>query len=273
MSSRRFGATPLFLLIIIMSGCVTAQPFPLRVGLVTITGAQVRSPRTVPPHCMSANNVRPQSSTQTMRAAEYQEIIRKLHETLSNHFVYPELARQYLWQGTTEICGTLAQDGKIVHVAVASSSGNAFLDNESVGLIRSVGSIKLDHALSSAQTRFLIPIAYNLIFLSPDQQTLINIVRDRLLINMHYPAAAIASKLEGNVVLSAVLQDDGSLQNVELYDSSGSELLDQAARDLLEGSVPFPIQRVVHETPAYLVIPIAYRFDHSIPGSSDSTGQ
>ncbi|MCS6326238.1 MAG: TonB family protein [Nitrospira sp.] len=62
----------------------------------------------------------------------------RVHQEIVKNSTYPMLARQYGWQGTVQLCLVLERDGTFSRVTVETSSGNAFLDNEAVRLVRSV---------------------------------------------------------------------------------------------------------------------------------------
>ena len=55
-----------------------------------------------------------------------------------------------------------------------------------------------------------------------------------------YPLAAKRQKMEGSPVVEFQINKDGSVQNVELKQTSGSPLLDDAARQTIKQAQPFP---------------------------------
>jgi len=57
--------------------------------------------------------------------------------------------------------------------------------------------------------------------------------------NADYPDAAIRNKLSGTLILDVVINADGSLRNIELRQSSGHQILDDAARRIVKMSSPF----------------------------------
>jgi protein TonB len=57
--------------------------------------------------------------------------------------------------------------------------------------------------------------------------------------NLNYPAAA-RGRLYGNLVLTAIIRSDGSLDRVEVNRSSGQKVLDEAARRIVELAAPYP---------------------------------
>jgi len=57
--------------------------------------------------------------------------------------------------------------------------------------------------------------------------------------NADYPDAAIRKKLSGTLILDVVINSDGSLKEINLRRSSGHQILDDAARRIVEMSSPF----------------------------------
>jgi TonB family protein len=63
-------------------------------------------------------------------------------------------------------------------------------------------------------------------------------IRDALAAAKEYPAAARRRNLEGTLVVSLDVAGDGSLSEVRIVSSSGSEILDEAGIDLVKGVFP-----------------------------------
>lgn len=57
--------------------------------------------------------------------------------------------------------------------------------------------------------------------------------------NTHYPKAILNSNLQGNLRLLVAINQDGSLREVTVRQSSGSPILDQAAIDIVLNAAPF----------------------------------
>lgn len=57
--------------------------------------------------------------------------------------------------------------------------------------------------------------------------------------NADYPDAAIRDKLSGTLILDVVINSDGSLKEINLRRSSGHQILDDAARRIVQMSSPF----------------------------------
>jgi protein TonB len=76
-----------------------------------------------------------------------------------------------------------------------------------------------------------------------------------------YPAEARLDRAEGKVVLKAVIRGDGSVDDVEVYQSSGYWSLDHAAIELLKQAAPFQLPRPLGKSQMTVKIPMSYRLD------------
>lgn len=57
--------------------------------------------------------------------------------------------------------------------------------------------------------------------------------------NLQYPIECVENKIEGRAFVRFVVKKDGSIDNVELFKSSGNTLLDQEALRLInDGDMP-----------------------------------
>lgn len=76
-----------------------------------------------------------------------------------------------------------------------------------------------------------------------------------------YPAEARLDRAEGKVVLKAVIRGDGSIDDVEVYHSSGYRSLDHAAVELLKQAAPFELPRPLGKSKMTVKIPMSYRLE------------
>lgn len=76
-----------------------------------------------------------------------------------------------------------------------------------------------------------------------------------------YPSKARADHAEGKVVVKAVVNEDGSIDNVEIFQSSGFPILDQAASDLIRHAGPFSLPYPLGKSRIAIKIPMSYRLD------------
>jgi periplasmic protein TonB len=76
-----------------------------------------------------------------------------------------------------------------------------------------------------------------------------------------YPAEARVDRAEGKVVVKAVINADGSVDDVEISQSSGSTTLDKAAVDLMRRAAPFSLPHSLGKPRVTIKIPMNYRLD------------
>ncbi|MEP6960096.1 MAG: TonB family protein [Nitrospirota bacterium] len=76
-----------------------------------------------------------------------------------------------------------------------------------------------------------------------------------------YPTSARVDRAEGKVVVKAVINEDGSVGEVEVFQSSGHHGLDKAAIDTLRQAAPFHLPRPLGQSGMTIKIPMSYRLD------------
>lgn len=80
-------------------------------------------------------------------------------------------------------------------------------------------------------------------------------IRDLIMKNIAYPRIARKMGWEGKVVISFVIKEDGSVDNIRVVESCGNNVLDKDAIETVKRAVPFPKPPVRAE----IVIPVVYR--------------
>jgi protein TonB len=76
-----------------------------------------------------------------------------------------------------------------------------------------------------------------------------------------YPASARVDRAEGKVVVTAVIHEDGSIGEVEVFQSSGHPGLDKAAVETMRQAAPFHLPRPLGQPRMTIKIPMSYRLD------------
>ena len=76
-----------------------------------------------------------------------------------------------------------------------------------------------------------------------------------------YPASARVDRAEGKVVVKAVINEDGSVGAVEVFQSSGHPSLDKAAIETLQQAAPFHLLHPLGQPSMTIKIPMSYRLD------------
>jgi len=76
-----------------------------------------------------------------------------------------------------------------------------------------------------------------------------------------YPSSARVDHAEGKVVVKAVINEDGSIGEVEVFQSSGHPGLDKAAVETMREAAPFHLPRPLGQPRMTIKIPMSYRLD------------
>ena len=76
-----------------------------------------------------------------------------------------------------------------------------------------------------------------------------------------YPASARLDPAEGKVVVKAVIYEDGSIGEVEIFQSSGHPDLDKATIETLRQAAPFHLPRPLGQPRRTIKIPMGYQLD------------
>jgi protein TonB len=77
----------------------------------------------------------------------------------------------------------------------------------------------------------------------------------------HYPAEARLDRAEGKVILKAVIREDGTVDDVEVFQGSGFQSLDHAAVELMKQAAPFHLPHPLGKSKVTVKIPMSYRLD------------
>jgi periplasmic protein TonB len=76
-----------------------------------------------------------------------------------------------------------------------------------------------------------------------------------------YPVSARVDRAEGKVVVKAVINEDGNLGEVEVFQSSGYSTLDKAAVETMRQAAPFHLPHPLGQPRMTIKIPMSYRLD------------
>jgi periplasmic protein TonB len=114
-------------------------------------------------------------------------------------------------------------------------------------------------AASPAQTSNIAPLLASAPH--PNYAWLSEIILRRMQDLKRYPAEARLERAEGRVVLKAVIRSDGSIDEVEIFQSSGHQSLDRAAVELLSLAAPFHFPRPLEKPQLTVKIPMSYQLE------------
>lgn len=75
---------------------------------------------------------------------------------------YPALARMNHWEGKVVVSAVIRDDGEVMGVQIAETSGREILDAEAMAVMKKASPLRLKHPLGQRQITILIPINYRL---------------------------------------------------------------------------------------------------------------
>jgi protein TonB len=76
-----------------------------------------------------------------------------------------------------------------------------------------------------------------------------------------YPTSARVDRAEGKVVVKAVIDEDGSISEVGVFQSSGHTALDEAAVETMRQAAPIHLPHPLGQPRMTIKIPMSYRLD------------
>jgi len=94
--------------------------------------------------------------------ADYTWLTEELLSRLQGSKRYPYAARMNRWEGKVIVRAVIRDDGQVVSLQIAQSSGHAVLDDNAMELIRQVSPIQLKYPLGKNQIALLVPVGYSL---------------------------------------------------------------------------------------------------------------
>jgi protein TonB len=94
--------------------------------------------------------------------ADYSWLTQELLSRLERSKRYPYAARMNRWEGRVVVQAVVRDDGQVVSLRIAESSGHAILDNDAMELIRKISPLHLKHPLGQTQVALLVPVGYSL---------------------------------------------------------------------------------------------------------------
>ena len=75
---------------------------------------------------------------------------------------YPQIARMNRWEGKVVLRAVIREDGQLMDLEVAESSGHQVLDLDALEIVRQASPLKLLHDLGQPQVVVQVPISYRL---------------------------------------------------------------------------------------------------------------
>ena len=94
--------------------------------------------------------------------ADYGWLVESLWNRVEQLKRYPHVARMNRWEGRVVLRAVIREDGELIELNIAESSGHSVLDRDALEILRKASPIKLKHPLGQRQVVVQIPISYRL---------------------------------------------------------------------------------------------------------------
>jgi protein TonB len=98
----------------------------------------------------------------TPAKADYGWLAQALWNRIEKLKRYPHLARLNHWEGRVVLRVVVSEDGNLVDLAVAKSSGHSVLDQDAMDVLKQASPLSLPRPLGKSQVVVQIPISYRL---------------------------------------------------------------------------------------------------------------
>jgi protein TonB len=118
-----------------------------------------QTPRTPIQHASIQN---PAVQSMPATKADYSWLLEALWSRVEQLKRYPYLARTNRWEGLVVLRAVINQDGQLLDLKVAESSGHAVLDQDAMDVMRRSCPLHLKHPLGKPQVELRVPISYKL---------------------------------------------------------------------------------------------------------------
>ncbi|WP_417455690.1 energy transducer TonB [Kordiimonas sp.] len=195
----------------------------------------------------------------------------KVYDAFASKQRYPRRAVDDKLEGTVKIQVTVAKTGAIIGFGINRSSGHEVLDAEVLDLLGRVNplpplpegkesyvfKIPLRFQMDETQTRMDASVTVDAA--SSNWKDWQRAVQRTLARNQGYPTQLIEEGIEGQVKVQVNVAADGTITAQSIAQSSGSDILDDEALDLMR-RISFPALPEAQQSIA-ITIPLNYRLD------------
>ncbi|MGH7206125.1 MAG: TonB family protein [Nitrospiraceae bacterium] len=94
--------------------------------------------------------------------ADYSWLAEALWNRVEQLKRYPHIARMNRWEGKVVLRAVIREDGRLMNLEVAESSGHSVLDRDAMEIMKQASPLKLKHPLGQPQVVVQVPINYKL---------------------------------------------------------------------------------------------------------------
>ncbi|WP_262690112.1 energy transducer TonB [Kordiimonas aestuarii] len=207
---------------------------------------------------------------------DFQSWGEKVYDQFAAKQRYPRQAVDQKLEGTVKVQVTVAKTGSIIGFAINRSSGHEILDAEVLSLLGRINPLptlpdgkdtyifKIPLRFQMDETMTAMDAAVEVDAATDNWKDWQRAVQRTLARNQGYPTQLIDEGIEGTVKVRVNVAGDGTITAQQVMQSSGSDILDDEAIDLMR-RISFPPLPEGKESIA-LTIPLNYRLDHNRRG-------
>jgi protein TonB len=94
--------------------------------------------------------------------ADYSWLLETLWNRVERLKRYPHIARTNRWEGLVVLKAVINEDGQLLDLKIAESSGHSVLDQDAMDVMRRSCPLQLKHPLGKSQVELRVPISYKL---------------------------------------------------------------------------------------------------------------
>ena len=205
-------------------------------------------------------------------AQDYERWGEKVYDQFAAKQRYPRQAVDQKLEGTVKVQVTVAKTGSIIGFTINRSSGHEVLDAEVLSLLNRLNPLP---PLPEGNDTYIfkIPLRFQMDETMTTMDAAVEVdatattnwkdwqraVQRTLARNQGYPTQLIDEGIEGSVKVRVTVAANGTITSQEVVQSSGSDILDNEAVDLMR-RISFPALPEAKESIA-LTIPLNYRLD------------
>jgi protein TonB len=102
----------------------------------------------------------PAPSAQTK--ADYGWLAQTIRTKVEQLKQYPHMARANRWEGRVVLRAVIGEDGQLVDLKIAESSGHSVLDEAALDVLKNAAPLTLPQPLGRSQVVVQVPISYRL---------------------------------------------------------------------------------------------------------------
>ncbi|MBN2119841.1 MAG: TonB family protein, partial [Candidatus Omnitrophica bacterium] len=172
------------------------------------------------------------------------EFLNSVYEKVQYNLVYPEKAKEENREGIVKVRFLLKKDGSIEGLEIEESSGCPLLDKAALDAVRDASPYPFPFT-DRDEILLILPVGFGSGLTAeaqaqPSLQQYTQILLNQISPFLIYPKEAQDKGISGTVKVGLVVNREGNIDELEIKESSGSKLLDDAALKAIKKAYPLP---------------------------------